>query len=487
MSEPSEHPVVDLRRLKGVEASVILLHLGGRHRTTDLAFDLEIPVLAPDVLMANAPKDVNLANVKADIKPHIVKAAMEKYVDVNRLWGTFEAAVAIMHQTALVPVPDTAEGLAWLKRGRTVHLPAFDALRGSYRVFLNDKAFGLSAAVTQTWRWWQSTGLATIVPSALYNAVSLWGRYLVEGGFYLDTADVATLGKYKFGEAPSAAYYAYASLITGGEVYCAVPLDYGLQYDAWDEDSDYIIDMTVTDLELTGYDVVVEEGTSRLKVTRVPPPCSPATVLGRMPEDGAFTALSNRFVVNFDMFGDGWVVKNVDKAWCFGMAARWLGYDVEMSYNGLRRRANWASNASSTAARPFFVEGPDRVNVLIHEVTPRRKKWAQLPAMGGDTNTWTVTVGVSDAVTVTSLKGPRIGTRGTFVPVAARDAEAFIPADEDIKFAPVILKAYARATVDRAGFQLISQVTSHHPPDPIPPGAGVEQEPEQVEQAGDEG
>jgi hypothetical protein len=295
---------------------------------------------------------------------------------------------------------------------------------------------------------------------------------------------VSTLGRYKFGDAPSAAYYAYASLITGGDVYCAVPLNYGLQYDAWDEDSDYMIDMTVSDLELTGYDVIVDGATSKLKVTRVPPPCSPATVLGRMPQEGAFTALSDRFVVDFDMFDDGWVVKNVDKAWCFGMAARWLGYDVEMSYRGIRRRANWASNASSTAARPFFVEGPDRVNVLIHEVTPRKRKWAQLPAMGGDTNSWTVSVAISDEVTVTSLKGPRIGTRGTFVPVAASAALIHVPADEDLHFAPVVLRAYSRASVDKAGFHIVSQVTSHHPPDPIPHGAGLEPDPDPTEPPG---
>jgi hypothetical protein len=476
MCNPPLDPVLDLRKLKPDEARLLIAHLGGRRRTTNLAFDLEIPCLADKVLSANEPLNLAPAVVRVDTEPSLVRSTLDKYVEVNRLWGQFEAALAIMHQTALTPVPDTAEGLAWLKRGKTVHLPAFDALRGSYRVFLNDKAFGVSAAVTQTWKWWQSTGIATAVPAAMYNAVSLWGRYLVEASFYTEDADVAQLGNFKFGDAPSAAYYAYASLITGGDVYCAVPLNFGLQYDAWDEDNDYMIEMEATDLELTGYDVHIDGGTSKLKVSKVPPPCSPVTVLGRMPTDGAFTALSNHFTVDFDMVSQGWVVKNVDKAWCFGMAARWLGYDVEMTYDGKRRRANWASNASSTAARPFHVEGPDRTNVVINSITPRAKKWGQLPATGGDRNTWEVTVNVSDAVTVTALRGPRISTRGTFITKAASTTALFVPPDEGVQFVPVVMRAYSRAVVDQAGFAIVSQVTSHHPPDPIPLGPALEAE-----------
>jgi len=358
-------------------------------------------------------------------------------------------------------------------------LPAFSAHRGLYAVILRDKAYGLSSATSANWKWWRDCGLSVAVQAAQYNAASLWGRYLVEAGFYHDDADVDRLGPYHFATAPSAAYYAYASLVTGHDTYCPVPRNMGAGYDRWVDGTEFRYKVNVSDAELSGYDVTVEEGGSWLRVKEVPQPCSTVYIMGRMPREGYFAALSSNYQVEFSRIDEGWVVPSVAQAWGAGLALRWLGYDAEMEYRGQRRIANWASNDSSMAARPFNVRGPDRKTVEICAVHPRAKTFSNLPPMCDDSFTWNVEFAIDDSYTVSSTTGIRVGTRGSFLVPNEKDAQIIVPDVQSVMYTPITLRVSTRANVQQAGFRVLGLDTSHNPPDPLRPSAGLEQAQEQ--------
>jgi hypothetical protein len=460
---PPGVPVLDMYGMRRAEVAFVLQHVAGRRRTTTLAFDLEIGMLAEEVRVATDCDDLeHRAHDGCNAK--FARQTIDKYVMRNRLYGAFEAAMAIYHQIALTPVPDTAEGLAWLRRGKSVHLPGFDSMRGVYPVLLMEDAYGISASVTHTWKWWRSAGLTTAVTAAPYNALSLWGRYLVEAGFYHRDADVYRLGSFEFASAPATAYYAYASLLTGGDVYCAVPPRYGLTYAPWDEDHDYQIPVTVKDLAMTGYNITTVAGSSMLRLQHVPPPCSATFVLGRMPTGGAFSALSSAFDITIQRADDAWVVPSVDKAWCFGMATRWLGYNTVMRYGGVERLANWASNASSVAVRPFHVAGPDIKTVEIISVFERQRVWSIMPSMGNDTTTWHVDVDVTDTYSLQGINTRLMGVTGTFATKKGADASIVVPSLEATTFTPIILRSHRPQDPLEAGFQVVFGHTEHHPP-----------------------
>jgi hypothetical protein len=180
------------------------------------------------VFVSGLRYDASLPANYAGITAADVWATLNRYVEHNRLYGAMEAAMAYYHQIALTPLPDTAEGHAWLTRRKVAHLPRFDAFRGVYAFTLSGVPYAIDTAVTESWRWWVEVGLATAIPAAAMNAFSLWGRYMAEGGFYMDDAEIDRLGDMHFAENPAAAYYSYAALITGNNVYCPLPHSPGL-------------------------------------------------------------------------------------------------------------------------------------------------------------------------------------------------------------------------------------------------------------------
>nr|UHS72494.1 MAG: putative gag protein [Totiviridae sp.] len=453
---------------------VLEKHLSGRNKTTRFAFDLAFPRLTEAAAFTHAPPSPY--GNPGEIKAADVLSTINAYVEVNRLHGAFEAAYAIYLQLAVTPIPDTAEGLVWLIRRRYVKLPAFRAHRGLYAFFLRDKPYGLSSATSASWKWWREAGLSAAVQGAQYNAVSLWGRYLVEAGFYHDDAEVHRLGSYEFATSPSAAYFAYGSLITGHDTYCPVPRNVGAGYERWVDGTEISFRVNVADAEMTGYDVYTSADASYLRVTQVPQPCSSVHVMGRMPAEGYFSTLSSDYRLHFERVSDGWELRNVAQAWGAGMALRWLGFDAEMEYRGVRRRANWAPNESSMAARPFSVSGPDRRSVTLTGVYPRARTFANLPPMNDDTFDWDVSFTIDDTYTVSSTTGLRIGTHGSFRPPGDKDMAIIIPDVQSVMYAPVTLRVLSRANVQQAGFRVLVPSTSHNPPDQARPSEQPEPE-----------
>jgi hypothetical protein len=464
---PPEGGVMCCHRLSHAEFSIVMAHLGGRRRTTNLAFDIEMPQLVEEIQFVgqeNSPTRMPISEMTSKL----VLRALNKYVDVNRLHGAFESALAMMHQTALSPVPDTAEGMAWVLRKRELVLPRFTATRGTYGMLLREKPYGLGSGVSTTWKWWIQNGLSTVVASAPYNALSLWGRYFVEAGFYDEDSGVHKLGHLTFAENPGAAYYSYAALVTGADTYCAVPIGFGLRYDDWDEDREVDILLAATLADVTSYNLVSSGGSTKLRVKQLPAPASMIHVIGKMPSDGMFANLSDRFTVNFTSKRGGWVFPNMVNAWGFAMATRWLGWDALMSYAGEERVANWAPNTSSIAAMPFERDGEDIETVRLISVTRRKKIWAQLPSLCDGTNTWEVQVEVSSAVGISAASGSRIASIGSFKPPkAAHDVQIVMPSALDMQSVPIVIQTRSRANFEEAGFHVISRQTPAHPSEPL--------------------
>jgi hypothetical protein len=186
-----------------------------------------------------------------------------------------------------------------------------------------------------------------------------------------------------------------------------------------------------------------------------------------MPSDSAFSALSSRFRVNLRRIRDGWVIPSVNEAWGFGLASRWAGYDAEMEYRGEVRRANWAPNQSSIAARPFNVDGPDIIQVVLRKVTPREKMFFFLPGMDGDLATIDVEVAVSQTVVLMASHRDWSYSAGNFYPPRRREGDIRSPPRVEVAFLPTIITATRRADVNMSGFQVVRETIPHQPADPV--------------------
>jgi hypothetical protein len=248
-----------------------------------------------------------------------------------------------------------------------------------------------------------------------------------------------------------------------------VPAGYGLEYGAWDGEEDFRFGVEVLDLQDSGYNLEVSEDKTELVVKELPPPCSAIHILGRMPSEGMYSVLSSSYKLHFERVSDGWIFPSVNQAWGFGMVTRWLGYDVEMTYRGVTRRGNWASNPTGVASRPFAVKGPDRLGVIVNAVAPREKVWRSLPAMGNDVCDWDVSVEVSNTATILSMAGGRVRAEGKVSILPIQDQpKIFVPANTETAYSRVKMVARSRARPVEADFQVVEERT------PIVPSEHVE-------------
>jgi hypothetical protein len=474
-------PVLALNGVNAKYVDLILWHLNGRQRTTRFAFDLEIPPLAQSASASGAT--ISIRGIKKPTKYSAVdlRGAINQYVTSNRLYSSFEVALALYQQMALTPLPDHAEGYAWLRRKKTLILPRFDTSRGAYKFMMLGESFGVTATMTATFEYWRNHGLACAVQGGMFNALSLWGRYLAEGGYFHPDAGVRNrLGENKITEVPGAAYYAYAAIITGNETYCPVPRSIGVRYDTWSEDLLDSIEVTVLDVAARGYDLLTTHDVDSLLVREVPTPCSAVHVLGRLPQEGMFSCLSDRFVIKATSTPDGWVLPNVSSAWGLAMVTRWFGYDTEMTYKGQTKIANWAPNSSSIAARPFFTKGSDIQTVFVNGIAPRKKVYRQLPYMGAGESSWQIDVAVADCFTVVSHSGKRLATMGAFAPRYGKDEGKFlVNMAVDMSYAEITISVDNRSSTVEAGFRLVMPDQVGIPPDP-PVIAALEAEAEPI-------
>jgi hypothetical protein len=479
VDDSAKFPVLYCAGLNGRDVAVILMHLAGRNRTTQYAFDLDIPTLAEQVLVSGFSMPTRGLPKVTDITASEMKGIINMYVASNRLFAAFEVALALYQQIAITPLPDHAEGYAWLVRKRVLTLPAFDSFRGAYRILTQQEPANISTVMSNTYEYWRNHGLACAVQGGMYNAFSLWGRYLAEGGYYKPEAGILNrLGDDRVSEAPGAAYYAYASMIVGGEVYCPVPRSYGITYMPWREDAAARFPVTVLDADARGYNIVSTGGVDTLMVREIPTPCSAIHVLTRLDADGPFSCLSDRFQVKIRAAKGGWVLSSVNEAWGFAMVTRWLGYDVDMQYRGLMRHGNWAPNSSSIAARPFMVDGPDIETVRVENITERKRVHKLLPYLGNDLATWQVDVAVSDKCSMSSAAGYRLGATSSYIP-RARNGKGIgvvkIKTGAEVAYSAIGIRTMRRTDLGEAYFQVAGPDIPAVPPEPTTELAAAEE------------
>ncbi|UWL52193.1 fusion protein [Exobasidium gracile totivirus 1-2] len=454
VQNPPTMPVLYVRGMTIDEVRIIMTALGGKQRTTPLAFDLEIPRLASIVCLAwDGQAKTGGWHCDVKVKSNVVLRTLIKYVTQNRMYGTFEAALGIYHQVCLNPVPDTAEGQAWTTRKRDVILPEFDASRGTLATMLRGKPYGTTNSTIATWKWFVSSGLDTAIVAGLYNAVSLWGRYLIEAGYYDGDSIDKAVGNHSFANSPAAAYYAYASLVTGHQAYTSVPLYYGLEFESWDDELTVKIPVNRMSPDNVGYTIDTEGNMASMNITAVPPPCSPQLVYGMLPTTGRLSPLSSQWSVDIMPSYEGYVVATTVDAWKVAIASRWFGYDMVTDVKGVDHTVNWASNQSQIAQNPIMRRGPDNRTCHIKHFEPRGKVFAQLPLHNSATLTWNV--GVERATNIMIVgrhKKTPVRAAGSTPGISGNPTDLAVPSPLVTSYMPIVLEATQRAEFRELGF-----------------------------------
>lgn len=413
MAKPHVHTSgLDLRA-----ARVLVAHLGGRQRTTQWSFDLDIPELCGDFARSGNMNDGEAPPSEDDLSdPELLWRTLETYVITNRLQSQLETAVMVYMQTALRPIPDTAEGLIWLARKRTLRLPAFDTFRGYHPALVSELPFGFTAAIHNVHNWWRTARLSLAVQGGIFTAVSLWGRYMVESNIYDENASARHfIGDLPTDSVPGLAWVAYASVVTGAKLICSASRHVGLAYEPWDAHFEYRLPLAAAVTRQPGYSLgLPTQGApfGELIVTALPEPAPLSAVLGRAPELAPVRALQPHFEVTVSRVTDKWFVDGPGGAWAYGLLHRVFGYDVDFSWEGKRGRGNWAPNETSLAARPFPEAQLEDVAVRVVGVAARTKTWASLPGLPPHSHTFRVDVEVGDLLAGVSTDAGRIFATG---------------------------------------------------------------------------
>jgi hypothetical protein len=462
-----ERPTMYVANLPGKLAKIVISHLRGRKRTTRLAFDLDIPRLAGEICITEQTVKDDVIDFSS-VTAAEVRRALDGYVVGNRLQAAFQAAMAIMMQIALAPVPDVAEGYAWLKRDRTLHLPLFDAWRGSYYLLRSGQPYGHDTEVTSSWAWWQKAGMSVNVQGGMFTALSRWGRYFIESGLYAHDSGLASqLSEANASEMVGAAYYGHAALVTGNTEYCPVPNGIGVNFSPWDKADPMLLPVSVIDIGTSGYELTERNGKHFVVVTSVPPPCSLTHVMGRTSKGGHLGCLSSHSEVTIKRGPRGWMVDNLKCAWTAGIITRLAGYNLEMNYMGKSFNGNWASNASSLASRPRPDVTLDVLPVEIFSLEPRAHVFLPNPVLPVEQTTWYLDIGIDDRVIVTAGRGMRITQRDAFKPPPAIGI-SLIGRALTQSYLPIRVGVPDRDDFRAQGFRVMETPSVAVPPPPIP-------------------
>jgi hypothetical protein len=374
--------------------------------------------------------------------------------------------MALMMQMALAPVPDTAEGYAWLKRERVAYLPRFDAWRGAYYVLRSGAPYGLDSEVNTSWSWWNRAGMSVNVQGGMFTALSRWGRYFIESGLYADDSGIASqLSIANACEMVGSSYYGHAALITGNDEYCPVPNGIGVTFLPWDAAEGIKLPVEVIDVGTVGYDIVTVGDQHALNVTNVPSPCSLTHVIGRTSVTGHLACLASHSEVTIKKGPRGWFVNNLRDAWSAGIMARLGGYNIEMGYMGKVFNGNWASNESSLASRPRPEVRLDVLQVEILSLGPRAHVFLPNPVLPVDQTTWSMDISVSDRVVVTAGKGMRLVQQDAFKPPAALGI-TLVGRALSYSYLPVRVSVPDRDDFRSQGFVVVQPPTEGVPPPP---------------------
>ncbi|KAG2734162.1 hypothetical protein G9P44_002168 [Scheffersomyces stipitis] len=138
----AEDAHIDLRGFDEREAILILLMLGKWESQTNFKVDFDSEKLCDRVYYRFDHEISTIDNwfdEKSEIKlPNSIEVleVLRKYVVSNNLYNQVFTALNIASQLLVTAVPDSAEGMVWLKQVVEVALPRFTSVRGRYPFFV---------------------------------------------------------------------------------------------------------------------------------------------------------------------------------------------------------------------------------------------------------------------------------------------------------------------------------------------------------------
>lgn len=378
---------LDLRPLTNVEVNFVLMMMCKWSRQTNLAIDFDLPNLA-DRFAYRHSANVNEADewligerVDASFpvpSSKTILSAIRKYVNHNRVFNHFETAAQVLAQIMVKPIPNSAEGHAWLLNNPIVNIPKFGSVRGRYPFLLTGEAALVQATALEDW--------AAIVgkPEILFTyALSL--SVAVNTGLYLRNIKKTGMGStiddsYEDGVflAPESFIAAAVACATGEDAPLNGMADVYVFYPQF-VDLDTVTLLPARVREPKGYNVVSEG----IKVVGVPLSCSPffvyplAAFEEANPYSGAFT------VGNATRYVRGMAIYTPFEAWKLAWAARIAGYDTHVIIPGDTTGLDklYADNSDSWTHIPDSFSKAECEFVYIKDLTRRKRHFVDFPNM----------------------------------------------------------------------------------------------------------
>lgn len=392
---------LDLRPLSNIEVNFVLMMMCRWDRQTNLSLDFDLPNLA-DRFAYRHSSNVTEADewivgerVDASFQPpssSVMLAAIRKYVNHNRVFNHFETAAQVLAQLMVKPLPNNAEGHAWLMHQPTVNIPRFGSVRGRYPFLVTGEAALVQATALEDWSAIMGKP-EVLFTYAVHMAVSvntgLYLRRLKKTGMGTTVDDSYEDGVFTSPESFNAAAVACA---TGEDA----PLN-GMS-DVYVFYPEFIYDDTITHVparvrESKGYNL---EGEG-LVVKGVPLACSPFFIYPLAAFDEANPYSGSFIFGNALRYVRGKAVYTPFEAWKLAWAARIAGYDTHVGIpeddTGLEKL--YADNRDSWTHIPESFSKAEVEYVYVKGLERRNRHFVDLPNMTNPAFTKKIEVNVT--------------------------------------------------------------------------------------------
>ncbi|QRN76667.1 gag [Torulaspora delbrueckii virus LA] len=382
-----EVPYIDVRPLTSVEVNFVLMMMCKWSRQTNLAIDFDLPNLTDRFAYRHTAKvteaDEWLMNERPDaafpvLSSKAMLSAIRKYVNHNRVYNHFETAAQILAQLMVKPLPNNAEGHAWLLHDPVVNIPKFGSVRGRYPFLLTGEASLVQATALEDWS--AIMGKPEIVFTyAVDHAIA------VNTGLYLRRIKKTGMGtrvddSYEDGVflSPETFMAAAVACATGEDAPLNGMSDVYVFYPQF-VDLDTVTYIPAQVREAEGYNVTSEG----LKVLGVPLACSPVLLYPMAAFDDANPYSGSFKIGKAERYVRGRAVYSPFEAWKLAWAARIAGYDTRVSIPGDNTGLSklYADNADSWTHIPDSFLNPEAEFIYVTDLERRRRHFIDLPNM----------------------------------------------------------------------------------------------------------
>nr|ATL63195.1 major virion coat protein [Saccharomyces kudriavzevii virus L-A-1082] len=380
-------PYIDIRPMTTTEVSFVQMMMCKWHRRTNLAIDYEAPTLADKFAYRHAitvhDADDWIEGDRGDeqFRPpssKIMLSALRKYVNHNRLYNQFYTASQLLAQIMIKPVPNCAEGYAWLMHDALVNIPKFGSIRGRYPFLLSGDAALIQSTALEDWA-------AIMAKPELVFTYAIQVAIALNTGLYLRRVKKTGFGttiddSYEDGPflQPETFVQAALACCTGQDAPLNGMSDVYVTYPELLE-IDHVTKVPVTVLEPAGYNI--QDG--HLEVIGVPVACSPHMIFPLAAFDNA-NPYSGNFVIKpaLQYLRKGALYTKLE-AWKLAWAMRIAGYDTEFKVyqdvHGLTKF--YADNSDSWTHIPDFMADSEIMDVYITDIQRRARHFVELPRL----------------------------------------------------------------------------------------------------------